>query len=373
MSVSGASPVGSVRRKVVGLVPALVITVAAVGSTAQAQSFRFVTEGSRGSGWLGFEYVVATVGPESEDRTISLVVRQVVEGSPAHGAELRAGDRVLELNGRTLTSDVLGTLSRLEPGDQVTLTLGRGPWNRRVVIEAAPRPAFSLMTVPEEMVVRMNSAMRRLETLRIAMIEASSAGGTTVRTDGPVFDPILGAGLPQAFAIGPDSVRTLVIQGGRGSLEWVAAVDGLDEVVTVPQIGSRFSFSTVFPELEEAERSTRHLLETGPGGRFEVRIERSLSPYIAGRNMVAGAAATVLNPELATYFEVSAGLLVTDVMIGTPAHEAGIRPGDVLVRMDSVRLNSLDALREALVRPVQGPIGLTLVRQGTTLQVSLAR
>ena len=90
--------------------------------------------------------------------------------------------------------------------------------------------------------------------------------------------------------------------------------------------------------------------------------------------MVAGAETTVLNPELATYFEVRGGLLVTDVMIGTPAHEAGIRPGDVLIRMDTVGLSSLDVLRDALARSVEGRvIGLTLVRQGTTLQVSLVR
>ncbi|HZD03940.1 MAG TPA: PDZ domain-containing protein, partial [Longimicrobiales bacterium] len=100
---------------------------------------------------------------------------------------------------------------------------------------------------------------------------------------------------------------------------------------------------------------------------------RPLAPYIWGQNRVAGAEVIPLNPELAAYFHVAQGLLVTDVTEGSPTGEAGIQPGDVVVQVGRTVVTSLGDLRRALSRQDAVPLALRIIRRGETLEVTLPR
>lgn len=93
--------------------------------------------------------------------------------------------------------------------------------------------------------------------------------------------------------------------------------------------------------------------------------KRPLAPYIMGRDRVAGARFAFAGDQTA-----DSGLLVLEVAEGTPAADAQLRPGDVLVNLGDVRIGSLDQLRRLYAeRATAGPIPLTVVRRGDRLHL----
>lgn len=64
------------------------------------------------------------------------------------------------------------------------------------------------------------------------------------------------------------------------------------------------------------------------------------------------------------------GVLVANVLPGTPAHEAGIRPGDILERIQGKRVGSAAELEEAL-QVSEGNVSLELFRQGKRIKLVL--
>jgi len=100
---------------------------------------------------------------------------------------------------------------------------------------------------------------------------------------------------------------------------------------------------------------------------------RPLTPYLLGRNRVAGAEIIDLRPELAAYFRgVESGVLVIDVAPRTPASISGIQPGDVITRMDRVAVRSVEDLRFG-VSQANDTLPITLIRRGASIQVLLRR
>jgi S1-C subfamily serine protease len=99
---------------------------------------------------------------------------------------------------------------------------------------------------------------------------------------------------------------------------------------------------------------------------------RPLTPYLLGSNLVAGAQVIDVGPELGAYFGVEGGVLVVDVSPGTPAAIAGMRPGDVVVRLDRVGVRTVEDFRFGVAQ-AGDTLPITLVRQGSSLQVLLRR
>ena len=96
---------------------------------------------------------------------------------------------------------------------------------------------------------------------------------------------------------------------------------------------------------------------------------RPLSPYVAGLTRVAGAEVRSLKPGLGQYFGVDAGLLVTEVAEGTPAADAGLRGGDVIVASGGHEVATLEQLRERLSD--RGGRVLDVIRAGERISLTL--
>lgn len=99
---------------------------------------------------------------------------------------------------------------------------------------------------------------------------------------------------------------------------------------------------------------------------------RPLEPYRLGQNWVAGAQMVDLKPELGTYFNVHAGVLVVEVPQGTPAAAAGLQPGDVIVRAGNTDVHSIRDLRAGLNEPGD-TLALRLIRKGQAVRAVLGR
>jgi C-terminal processing protease CtpA/Prc len=128
-------------------------------------------------------------------------------------------------------------------------------------------------------------------------------------------------------------------------------------------------------QLEEVSRQEllrRGGVLTGTVVEPEHRLEfRPLTPYVLGARHVAGAQVTPLNDQLSEYFSVAHGLLITEVLEGTPAKDAGLAAGDIIVRAAGRPVASMADLRDVLYEP--GTLQLTIIRKGTTTRVTLER
>jgi C-terminal processing protease CtpA/Prc len=115
-------------------------------------------------------------------------------------------------------------------------------------------------------------------------------------------------------------------------------------------------------EREETARAREQALAQ------EYELRRPLNYIIAGQSFVAGAQLQILNPDLASYFQVEDGVLVTEVLEGSPAQEAGLLAGDVVTQVGGERVSSLDDLRFG-IGYFERPLRLRVVRKGHPLEI----
>lgn len=96
------------------------------------------------------------------------------------------------------------------------------------------------------------------------------------------------------------------------------------------------------------------------------------SPVIVGQSFFMGAQMAPLNPELAEYFPVDEGVIVVQVVEGSPAFEAGLQGGDVIITVAGEDVSSLSELRFSL-SAFEGPIQIGVVRKGEPVQIVIRR
>jgi serine protease Do len=93
-----------------------------------------------------------------------------------------------------------------------------------------------------------------------------------------------------------------------------------------------------------------------------------------GKHTKLGLAVEPLTPDIARQLGVSIdhGLVVREVQDGSPAAEAGIRPGDVISEVDRQPVNSVEDLRRAVEKRSDGKPTLLLVhRQGSAIFLTI--
>jgi len=125
--------------------------------------------------------------------------------------------------------------------------------------------------------------------------------------------------------------------------------------------------------LEKRAREERRSTETREP--TAVTRVRSMTAGLVGRNFVGGAQFSDLNPRLSEYFGADRGVLVIDVLRGTPAFKAGLVPGDVVFRVANTDVETLVAFRAALKEAYarERSAILALIRKGQPLLVTLSR
>ncbi len=431
--------------------PASVLLAFATVASAVPASAQVSATAER-PGWIGVSFDVLTTGDEHGTRT-EATITDVRNGSPAARAGLRAGDRLLSVNGMPATAALANLAQTLRPGDRVRVAVERDGRRMEMFIRAVPRPANVAAAPPaltwamtsDSVVDRMFQAMDSLR-LRLAVglrgsvqvvgapavpdsvLAALRASGTTgawvsagrggveggdseatVPVQGRIFiRPVPDAGavlFPQIHppfdfyvlsGTAPDSLLREMIDVDRklratkaleqARLRTLANED--DEALvlrdeellrlrqTMMQYEERSNDLRQAVRRAAAESTLGMLAAMDSVGAAQAPPEvvrfRPLTPYRLGQNWVAGAQMVDLKPELATYFQVRAGVLVVAVPEGTPAALAGIQPGDVIVRAGTVDVHSIEDLRTGLSEPGD-TLHLQLVRRGRTVRAVLGR
>jgi membrane-associated protease RseP (regulator of RpoE activity) len=367
--------------------------------------------GQASPGWIGISIDVRTQ-TSSDGVRATVVITDVNERSPARAAGLRAGDVLLRINDIRDVRGFENVASRLhlDPGDPVHIVYVRDGRRRQINLTAGDRsrpvstPVYTFRFQPDSMV---EAAFRTINSLRVRLVQARGRNVPLV-DPAPVPDPaisrirareVLEVQAPFAFFVFPgeqhDSLQREMDELNSAFREVTArqkerlrdlmrisgTLRGNEDDLQLVQIRGTLEDLTrrslrLRKAMEEAtvvNAGNRYTMSFSRGREREPRAEfRPLAPYLLGQNRAVGAEMIDLRSELAAYFQVDGGVLVTDVPNKTPAAAAGIKPGDVITRIDHVAVRSVQGLRLALSR-AEATIPLTLVRQGTTMTVLLRR
>lgn len=310
-------PASGLRRIAGVLVPVLVLFVGAGALGAQEPSGgaspRSGEQADARRGWIGIAFRNSERARDREARRENSVrISGVLRGSPADRAGIRPGEVLLSIDGEPMGPEELAEWARdIRAGDSLTLGL-RGPDGRREVFLVAGPPPEAPPLPGARLMARMDSmeaaVRRRLDSIRTRMRDVGGDSSPWPLRTLPLLDD---DGPPEQPALGPEP----------------------------PDRGS-------------------------PPGRPP-------RPYALGADYVAGARMVELNPTLAEYFDVDGGVLAIDVLDGSPAAEAGLVPGDVIVALGGREVRSVEELRRALLERGGEETLLRIIRKGEELGVPL--
>lgn len=131
--------------------------------------------------------------------------------------------------------------------------------------------------------------------------------------------------------------------------------------VTVLRDGDERSFDVV---LGERPSSIHMKLAGGPHFVMETRD---------GKRPMLGIHAMSLNDQLARYFDVEGGAMVTEVSEDGPAWKAGIRAGDVITGWNGSAIKDMQAIHSRLDKSKAGEVvDLEVIRRGSVERFSVA-
>jgi serine protease DegS len=96
-------------------------------------------------GWLGFlpdDMTAAERSAAGVEGNAGILLSEVFEGGPAHAADLRSGDIILEINGIRIVSDrqARTIVAGAAPGDEINIVAVRDGQEFRVTVTVAERP-----------------------------------------------------------------------------------------------------------------------------------------------------------------------------------------------------------------------------------------
>ncbi len=353
----------------------------------------------RRRGWLGV-YVSFEEGG-------ALRIDQVVDGGPAYTAGLRSGDFILRINGFEADRPTFErAMDSLVPGAPMQFVVRRGEDSQPVAVRVGERPDASTLA-PLLLQIELQEARDAFETrlrasvdiqaaefpfgevARVSTIPDSSIGGVWQSSEGGqfVFGP---RGQELSITSGSDEGSgrplTVILRSDTTNPQMVLQLTELARTredllrrqreIERQNLAIRAQTAAEFERVSDMEARVRALQEVTEGATtFEVRgegatwtVTRPLAPYVSGLTRVAGAEMRRVNADLAPYFGVTSGLLVTEVPEGTPAQSAGLRAGDVIIEADGFAVNTVDELRDRFAVEAREH-RVVVVRQGRQLLV----
>ena len=365
-------------------------------------------------GWMGIGVDVVALERGRGPANVIIRIVRTVDGAPAAAAGVVLGDVIRAIDGEPLTIERWQEFTQnLRPGVDLRLGLDRAGRGREVRLTTATRP--SLPPVP----VGLNT---HLDTVRRSFrIQLDSSRGMWARQD---YVPLLMAAdsIEEASSRILDLARQSAVtygfpsatvadllapsrQGGdRYSVVWNtnAALPLEYLVLQSPEAASvkadiirlRGTLTQVTEDMrareqeitEDLQQLAVRLAEIGSNERetrsravgFEAGLSVRVPPvtaHIVGQDFVGGAQFNDLNPQLGSYFGTDQGVLVIQVLSGTPCDEAGLVPGDVVTHVGGTEIDSVEEFRTVLNRVFarRRQAELTLVRRGERVVATLSR
>jgi membrane-associated protease RseP (regulator of RpoE activity) len=144
--------------------------------------------------------------------------------------------------------------------------------------------------------------------------------------------------------------RALSVAQGRGETPpETALAESIRQLENGVQLRRQISGS-VTPRPADFSAPSTNFAITPFAAQNSIRTTAALA-FLLGENALTGADLVTLNSSLARYFEVDAGVLVTSVTEASPASEAGLLPGDVIVEIGGEAVAEIEDLGRMLPGP----------------------
>ncbi len=326
------------------------------------------------------------IDPDGE----GVVVGQVAEGSAAEKAGLKAGDRVLEFGGSKVGSfeDLAAAVEARKPGEKVKMKVRRDGKERSIEVELGRAPEEgSAEAAPGRRQLDPGEAREMMERMRRGEIRPEDFermfGGNLELRRGPQVDPNLkranGETL-KGFQPATAKVQGSVVKVKDGSKQVAmgTVVDGVRILTKASQIAGKKSLQVELPDGKMTGAKVSQVIEKYDLALLEVEESNGLkavrfvdtsesatvgtlvtSPDPAGRPTgfgVISVAARSLSEEDKGFLGIQigeaseAGVEIAQAFVGGAAEEAGLRPGDVVVKAAGVEVTS----PTGLIRQVAG-------------------
>jgi S1-C subfamily serine protease len=321
------------RLVTIGLALALALSALGVATVAARQD-----DGE--TAWLGVQI-------SDEDGEVRVVM--VVPGSPADEVGLRIGDVIVAVDETEIaTAEMLvDVIQGYEPGDEVVLTIEWRGDQREVEVTLAARPDEMKITGPP-VEVRPGPMVQGM--LNIFGLEASLTDDGLLVESIAEDSPFAEAGLQEGDVITEINGEEL---GGEFA-------PGLMRLF-------RFGESLEFTVLRAGEEITLEFEMPESGPMVEIMP-------VQPRPTQLGVSYALITPELAEDEDlpVDEGALLREVYEGTPAAEAGLQEGDIILAVDGDVVDQERTLADRLVAYEEGDVvTLTVLREDEEIEVEV--
>ena len=259
-------------------------------------------------GWLGVNTTGLQMLDKREDGTQVLtfleppVVASVDPGSPADRVGVRAGDVLIEIGGKKLMAERVVFAELLRPGEKVVLKLQRG-------------------------------------------------GDVVTMT--PVVEPLPGGPSTSCTWVDAGTAYVLAPMPSQASTEV--------RLENAPDGTPRYAYTYTQPRNDSGGVVAARAVPAGA-----VFAGPMTAFYSGGVRSLAGLQLVALSEESSRALGAKHGLLVNQVGPGTPAQEAGLQGGDVMISADSVDLRSISTLQRVISRSRDRTVTLVIVRDRKT-------
>jgi S1-C subfamily serine protease len=305
-----------------------------------------------------------------ENTDEGVVVREVSAESAAEAAGLQVDDVITAINGDAVTTnaDVAAIIGDLKPADAVTIEVTRGDETLTLEAELGSQPADSTAApVP----------FGRGFNLRDAVLVYNDDDGVweihMLSEDSPLYDAGLRIG-DVITALDGETYDPDSLSGYLAGLDADAVV-----VVTVDRDGETLDLEVPADELDVLGGVIMRFGRGGINGMPGMRDYGFENMPDFGRGMMFGRAYmglsyTMLDEDTAAEneLEVTEGALVISVVADSPAAEAGLQEGDVIVAVEGEVVDARRTLSERIFAyDPDEVVTLDVIRAGETIQIEV--
>ena len=275
----------------------------------------------------------------------------------------------------TVTAGIISAKGRI---------IGEGPYDNFLQTDASINPGNSggpLIEARTGEVIGINTAIvAQAQGIGFAIpINMAKEILPQLKTKGKVIRGWLGVYIQ---ALTPELAKSFGLKEAKGAVITQVIKDspadkaGLKEGdIIIEYNGKKISELRELPRMVAATPPgttvTIKVLRNGKPKTLKVKIgtmpeEEATLGELGNEQLKLGLKVAPLPPEVTQQTGIQGGVYVTQVEPGSPADEAGIQPGDIILRVNRKRIRSLADFRRAMARIKPGEVVAFLIRRGNS-------